>query len=174
MADISNIESKINDIEVGFNKPVSEQLMNRVGGDINNLIDENNAQDARMTAIESTAFNQLFSVALDTTGEKIIYTVPAGKFFSGGAIVESMSGAGAGLTGVRLDVINFTIDPSTGITVFRTIVLLPIDIVANGAVNLPTYGFSIAAGFSLRIGWSSGTPTSKTFPIRLIGSLLNA
>ena len=40
MADIASAKVKINDTEVGADKPVSEALFNKIGADINYLIDE--------------------------------------------------------------------------------------------------------------------------------------
>jgi len=95
MADISNIEDKITDVEVGFNQPVSEQLNTRYGGNINNLIDENNTQQTSIDAnTAAIALTTIVNVAWSgvNTGTFTHYTVPAGKIFLGGITVDTSVG----------------------------------------------------------------------------------
>jgi hypothetical protein len=121
MADIANIESKLTDVEIGFNQPVSEQLNTRVGGNINNLIDENNAQDATITALDTRVgtletninggvfIKTPMTLAGPNPTSGFNYTVPAGKYFIGSVRIDSSGGGSFSLTVGNL--VGSTFDP---------------------------------------------------------------
>ncbi len=53
MADLPSVESKLNDLEVAQNKPVTEALLTKIGSNINALIDADVVHDSDIADLES-------------------------------------------------------------------------------------------------------------------------
>lgn len=92
VADIVSAESKMNDVEIASEAPISEALENKFGANVNNLIDEKDTQEARLDALDL-----LKTVAVNTTGgggfplatRTLAFTVAAGTTFIGRASIET-------------------------------------------------------------------------------------
>jgi hypothetical protein len=84
MANIPSAASYVNDLEVRFEAAVSEQLFNKIGADINYLLDAKTANDAnittinnRITAVENTseaAFSTTVNASVSSVGVSAVYS----------------------------------------------------------------------------------------------------
>jgi hypothetical protein len=61
MADIVGNLSAVNDIETAVDAPVTEALIQKIGANINGLIDANTAMDTRVTALEDASDGAAFN-----------------------------------------------------------------------------------------------------------------
>ena len=86
MADLPSSKVKMNDIEVSQDAPTSEALFGKIGSNINALIDEDAALDARVDALEAatdgTAGNFSFTALGTSTLLSYTATMSANDFMT--------------------------------------------------------------------------------------------